>query len=160
MEWYPVAATVDIPEGTSKIVEVKGRSIGVYNVNGEYYAIQNYCPHQGAELCAGPVCGTTLESRVYEFIYGRDREIVRCPWHATSRRSPACVPPSAPCCLKLTASVHCRRGVPLPVRLVPHLGRGFAFVPFLDAPLHPGDDRNRLPMEGVRTFKQRTENLL
>ncbi|WP_309120000.1 Rieske (2Fe-2S) protein [Paenibacillus sp.] len=81
MELYPVAAVENIPEGTSKIVEVKGRSIGVYNVGGTYYAIQNYCPHQGAELCAGPVCGTTLESQVYEFTYGRDREIVRCPWH-------------------------------------------------------------------------------
>lgn len=78
---YPVAAVDDIPEGTYKIVEVEGRSIGVYNVKGTYYAIHNYCPHQGAELCRGPVCGTTLESPVFEYIYGRDQEIVRCPWH-------------------------------------------------------------------------------
>ncbi|GBG11424.1 hypothetical protein PAT3040_06241 [Paenibacillus agaridevorans] len=81
MAVYPVARTEEIPEGTFKIVQIEGRSIGVYNVKGEYYAINNYCPHQGAELCKGPVCGTTLESQVYEFIYGRDREILRCPWH-------------------------------------------------------------------------------
>ncbi|MDF2958520.1 MAG: 2Fe-2S ferredoxin [Paenibacillus sp.] len=81
MAVYPVAAVEEIPAGTYKIVEVEGRSIGVYNVKGEYYAIHNYCPHQGAQLCKGPVCGTTLESQVYEFIYGKDQEIVRCPWH-------------------------------------------------------------------------------
>lgn len=81
MALYPVGSVTDIPIGAKKIVEVEGRSIGIYNVHGEYYAVLNYCPHQGAELCKGPVCGTTLESQVYEFIYGRDQEIIRCPWH-------------------------------------------------------------------------------
>lgn len=81
MAMHYVAEAASIPEGTCRIVEVEGRSIGVYNVKGEYYAIHNYCPHQGAELCKGPICGTTLPSRVYEFEYGREQEIVRCPWH-------------------------------------------------------------------------------
>jgi len=81
MAWYPVGTMDEIPVGSKKIVEINGRSIGVYNVHGKYYAILNYCPHQGAELCRGPVCGTTLDSEVYEFIYGRDQEIIRCPWH-------------------------------------------------------------------------------
>lgn len=81
MTLFPVAAASEIPVGTRRVVEVEGRSIGIYNVHGEFFAIHNYCPHQGAELCKGPVCGTTLESDVYEFIYGRDQEIVRCPWH-------------------------------------------------------------------------------
>lgn len=76
-----IAKVGEIPEGTQKIVEIENRSIGLYNLKGEYYAIHNFCPHQGAELCKGPVCGTTLDSEVYEFIYGRDQEIVRCPWH-------------------------------------------------------------------------------
>ncbi|ANE46547.1 2Fe-2S ferredoxin [Paenibacillus swuensis] len=81
MALHIVADTADIPVGGHKIVEVEGRSIGVYNVKGEYHAIHNYCPHQGAELCKGPVCGTNLPSEVYAFEYGRDQEIVRCPWH-------------------------------------------------------------------------------
>ncbi|WP_168122134.1 Rieske (2Fe-2S) protein [Paenibacillus sp. HB172176] len=71
----------DIPSGTHRIVEIEGRSIGIYNIKGDYYAIANYCPHEGAELCKGQVCGTTLPSKVSEFVYGRDQEIVRCPWH-------------------------------------------------------------------------------
>lgn len=78
---YQVAKTEDIPVGSFKIVQIEGHSIGVYNVKGAYYAVSNYCPHQGAELCKGQVCGTTLDSQVYEFIYGRDQEILRCPWH-------------------------------------------------------------------------------
>ncbi|OUS76708.1 2Fe-2S ferredoxin [Paenibacillus sp. MY03] len=81
MALYPVALEGEIPVGTNIVVEIEGRSIGVYNVNGEYFAIHNYCPHQGAEICKGPVCGTNMESEVYQFIYGRDQEIVRCPWH-------------------------------------------------------------------------------
>lgn len=81
MAVYPVAAVEELPEGTYKIVNVEGRSIGLYNVKGEYFAIHNYCPHQGAELCRGHIGGTTLESPVYEYIYGREQEIVRCPWH-------------------------------------------------------------------------------
>ncbi|WP_127579254.1 Rieske (2Fe-2S) protein [Paenibacillus koleovorans] len=81
MAVYPIAAAEDIPPGTFRIVQAEGRSIGVYNVKGEYYAVHNYCPHQGAELCKGPICGTTLESQVHEYIYGRDQEILRCPWH-------------------------------------------------------------------------------
>lgn len=76
-----VAETKEIPPGTNKIVDLNGLSIGIYNIKGEYFAINNYCPHQGAELCKGPVCGTNLPSDVYEYEYGRDQEIVRCPWH-------------------------------------------------------------------------------
>lgn len=81
MAVFTVAETKDFPPGTHRIVEVEGRSIGIYNIDGEYYAIHNYCPHFGAELCKGPVCGTNVESGVHEFIFGKRGEIVRCPWH-------------------------------------------------------------------------------
>jgi 3-phenylpropionate/trans-cinnamate dioxygenase ferredoxin subunit len=70
-----------IPEGQHRLFEIAGRSIGIYNLKGTFYAVLNYCPHQGAELCKGQVCGTTIESEVYEYKFGRDGEIVRCPWH-------------------------------------------------------------------------------
>ncbi|MGO4494852.1 Rieske 2Fe-2S domain-containing protein [Paenibacillus sp. 2RAB27] len=36
-----------------KIIEAGGRSVGEYNLGGEYYAIRNLCPHQSASLCEG-----------------------------------------------------------------------------------------------------------
>ena len=47
------AASDEIPPGSRKIVEVDGRSIGVFNVDGEFLALRNRCPHQGGPLCEG-----------------------------------------------------------------------------------------------------------
>jgi nitrite reductase/ring-hydroxylating ferredoxin subunit len=67
--------------GSRRIVTVGGRSIGVFNVQGRFYALRNRCPHQGAPLCRGRIKGTTLPGRPYEYVYGRDQEIIQCPWH-------------------------------------------------------------------------------
>src|SRR5690606_8501197 len=76
-----VAAAEDIPDGEKKIVQINNLSIGIFNVKGTFHASLNYCPHNGAELCKGRLLGTNLESDVYEFKYGKDQEIIRCPWH-------------------------------------------------------------------------------
>ncbi|GAA3407482.1 Rieske (2Fe-2S) protein [Paenibacillus hodogayensis] len=71
----------DIPEGGHVVVNVEGREIGVYRLDEQYYAIHNHCPHLGAPLCAGAICGTNLPSDVFAYQFGRKGEIVRCPWH-------------------------------------------------------------------------------
>ena len=53
MARHVVAAASEIAPGASKIVDIAGRSIGVFNVNGEFYALINRCPHEGAPLCIG-----------------------------------------------------------------------------------------------------------
>ncbi len=78
---HVVARVSELPPGARKIVEVEGRSIGVFNVHGEYYALRNMCPHQGAPLCRGDIKGTAAPSRPGEYIWERDGEILRCPWH-------------------------------------------------------------------------------
>jgi 3-phenylpropionate/trans-cinnamate dioxygenase ferredoxin subunit len=76
-----VASVEEIPPGGRKIVKVQGREVGIFNVEGRFYALKNVCRHQGARVCLGKVSGTTLPSRVYEYRYGRDGQILRCPWH-------------------------------------------------------------------------------
>jgi 3-phenylpropionate/trans-cinnamate dioxygenase ferredoxin subunit len=78
---HVIGAVADFPAGTRRIVVLEDRSIGVFNVNGTYYALRNSCPHQGAPLCVGTVTGMTLPSTPGEYLYGREGEIVRCPWH-------------------------------------------------------------------------------
>ena len=39
------------------------------------------CPHQGARVCLGRIVGTALPSDVYQYTYGREEQILRCPWH-------------------------------------------------------------------------------
>ncbi len=77
-----VVGTVDeLLPGTRKIVELEGRSVGVFNVNGEYFALLNRCPHQAGPLCKGNIHGFLRPGAVGEYDYSRPGEIVRCPWH-------------------------------------------------------------------------------
>ena len=78
---HPVAAMAELPPGSRKIVEVEGRSIGVFNVHGTLVAALNVCPHELAPVCLGRVSGTTLPSAPGEYCWGREGEILACPWH-------------------------------------------------------------------------------
>ena len=78
---FPICRVGELPPGERKIVEVGRRSIGVFNVHGEYHALRSLCPHQGAPLCRGTITGTTRSSRPGEIIWERDGQILRCPWH-------------------------------------------------------------------------------
>ena len=65
----PVEATVldagraeDLPEGTCRTIEItSGRELALYHVNGEFYATENFCPHKGAPLANGDLCGHVIE---------------------------------------------------------------------------------------------------
>lgn len=81
MARHVIGPVNELPVGSRKIVEIGGRTIGVFNVNGTYYALRNACPHQLAPLCRGHVTGTTLPSQPGEYKWDRDGEILRCPWH-------------------------------------------------------------------------------
>ncbi|MDF2439188.1 MAG: hypothetical protein JWN98_172, partial [Abditibacteriota bacterium] len=45
-ERYIVCKASELPAGERKIIDANGRSIGVFNVHGRYYALRNLCPHQ------------------------------------------------------------------------------------------------------------------
>ena len=65
-EFKKVAETGDIPVGEGKSIEVDGKRIAVFNVDGTFYAIDDDCAHQGGPLGEGELDGT----------------VVTCPWHA------------------------------------------------------------------------------
>ena len=65
-EFHPVARVGEIPVGGSKICEVAGRLVAVFNDDGQYRAIDDLCPHMGASLGSGPMVDG----------------VVTCPWHA------------------------------------------------------------------------------
>ncbi|MED5813347.1 Rieske 2Fe-2S domain-containing protein [Mycolicibacterium sp. 050232] len=79
-----VVATVDeIPPGTHKLVPIGRHGVGVYNVNGTFYAIANYCPHEGGPLCSGRARGRTVvdDDVPGDAVMVRDKEFIYCPWH-------------------------------------------------------------------------------
>jgi nitrite reductase/ring-hydroxylating ferredoxin subunit len=60
-----VAAVSEIPPGTGREVTAAGRIIAVFNVDGQFYALDGICPHAGGPLGRGTLHGS----------------IVTCPWH-------------------------------------------------------------------------------
>ena len=76
-----VCPASEIPVGERKIVEGEGFSIGVYNIDGKFYAIKNVCPHAGAPLCEGHIQTTHRPGAVGEFDPALEGRVLRCPWH-------------------------------------------------------------------------------
>jgi nitrite reductase/ring-hydroxylating ferredoxin subunit len=64
-ERVKIAVRSEIPPGSGKVVVVLGRVLALFNVDGEFYAVDNSCPHRGGPLGEG-------------FLQGR---VVTCPWH-------------------------------------------------------------------------------
>ena len=56
----------EIPDGGSKVVEIKEHTIAIFNMQGKFFALNNTCPHQGGPLGEG---------------YIEEEGIVSCPWH-------------------------------------------------------------------------------
>lgn len=81
MPKYIVATVDEIPPGGRKIIEIGGRSIGIFNLGGDFFALRNRCPHQGGPLCTGRLAGVLQSNLPGEYVYSRPGEILRCPWH-------------------------------------------------------------------------------
>lgn len=78
---FLVGPVAELPPGQKKIVQVENLSIGVFNIAGQYFAVRNLCPHQGAPLCQGHVQTTHAPSEVGVFEPALQGRVLRCPWH-------------------------------------------------------------------------------
>ena len=81
MAKHVIALLKEFPTGSRRLVEAKGRLIAVFNINGEFFALANRCPHQGGSLYAGRLVGLLEAREPGCYRYSRRGEIVRCPWH-------------------------------------------------------------------------------
>lgn len=78
---FVVARTEDVVPGKAFMAVVKGRQIGIFNLDGDYFALLNRCPHQGAELCKGRVTHLVQSQKAGEVEVSREGEFLKCPWH-------------------------------------------------------------------------------
>jgi ferredoxin-NADP reductase/nitrite reductase/ring-hydroxylating ferredoxin subunit len=81
MAKHVVARVDEVPEGGRLFVEAGGRSIGIFNVGGRFYALLNRCPHQGAKLCRGSIVGRVEADVPGNLSYDASRRMLQCPWH-------------------------------------------------------------------------------
>ena len=66
-DFVTVSKTSEIPPGTGQSFEVLDRVVAVFNVNGQFKAIDDSCPHMGAPLSEGDFDVESCN--------------VVCPWH-------------------------------------------------------------------------------
>ena len=64
-QFIKVASLADVPSGSTNLIEVQGKEIALFNVNGTLYALDNICTHAGGPLAEGTV----------------EAQEVECPWH-------------------------------------------------------------------------------
>ena len=65
-DFVTVAKVSDISSGQGQAFAVNGRMVAVFNEEGKFSAIDDFCPHMGASLAGGYL----------------EAGIVTCPWHA------------------------------------------------------------------------------
>ena len=66
-DYVKVANKNDLPSGQAISTEVAGQPIALINCNGEFFALDNVCPHRGGPIGEGYVDCNNLT--------------VQCPWH-------------------------------------------------------------------------------
>ena len=78
---HVVARTDELPPGSRRIVELDGRQIGVFNIDGEYVAFLHRCPHMGGPLCHGEVIGLVESDGPGDVRLDEGRKFLTCPLH-------------------------------------------------------------------------------
>lgn len=59
-DWTDVAAVSDFPPGSCRTLDVGATPVAVFNVGGEYHAIEDRCTHAAETLSTGRVEGTEV----------------------------------------------------------------------------------------------------
>jgi len=65
-QWIDVTATEDIPEDDVIGIDIAGKSIALYRVEGEVFATDNLCTHGNARLCDGFLEGHEIECPLHQ----------------------------------------------------------------------------------------------
>jgi 3-phenylpropionate/trans-cinnamate dioxygenase ferredoxin subunit len=60
VKWIDAGPTADLHDGEAISIPVGRRMIAVVRSGGEYFAIEDVCTHDGAELTGGEVEGTEI----------------------------------------------------------------------------------------------------
>ncbi|MEY2859964.1 MAG: hypothetical protein RL392_422 [Pseudomonadota bacterium] len=64
--WIDAAAQADVPQDDVIGMDVAGRDIALYGVNGEVFATDNICTHGHARLCDGFLDGFEIECPLHQ----------------------------------------------------------------------------------------------
>jgi 3-phenylpropionate/trans-cinnamate dioxygenase ferredoxin component len=60
LDFVKVANVGDVPPGGKKLLDLDGRAIALFNVEGQFYAIDDVCTHDGGPLAEGELEGAEI----------------------------------------------------------------------------------------------------
>jgi nitrite reductase/ring-hydroxylating ferredoxin subunit len=69
-------------DGDRVIGDIDGVEVAVFRIDGGFYALANFCPHQAGPLCEGRLVGRISGGDGWQLEYDDDERNVACPWHA------------------------------------------------------------------------------
>jgi 3-phenylpropionate/trans-cinnamate dioxygenase ferredoxin subunit len=58
--WTAVCPFSELPPGNHRVVDVDGVQVAVFNLDGELFAIEDVCTHDGGILTGGPIIGDCI----------------------------------------------------------------------------------------------------
>ena len=67
-DFVKVAKTNEIEPGQARLIVVSGKQIALFNVDGQFFALDNTCTHRAGPLAEGAIAGHE----------------VTCPWHGAT----------------------------------------------------------------------------
>ena len=76
-----VGKVSDFENGDRKIIDVNGKSIGVFRIDDQFYALRNRCPHQFGPLCVGTLAPRAVSSGPGDLRMDSGPPLIACPWH-------------------------------------------------------------------------------
>jgi nitrite reductase/ring-hydroxylating ferredoxin subunit len=69
-------------DGDRAFAQIDGVEVAVFRINGELFAMANYCVHQGGPLCEGDLRGRyDIGDDSWEWTFDPQKKNVICPWH-------------------------------------------------------------------------------
>ena len=66
-EFVDICKVSDIPIGEARMILVNEVAVGIFNVSGTFFAIDDACPHAGASLSRGIVEGDVVRCRIHHW---------------------------------------------------------------------------------------------
>ena len=60
-DWINAVAVADLAPGGHAVIELDGTMIALFNLDGQFYAIEDVCTHDGSEIAGGCIIGDQIE---------------------------------------------------------------------------------------------------
>ncbi|MDO8978480.1 MAG: Rieske 2Fe-2S domain-containing protein [Afipia sp.] len=86
MQEYSAGKVADYNDGDRKVIVCGDMEVGVFRIDGEFYAWHNRCVHRAGPVCQGRIMKRVLEPvaedhTVRAMEYDESETNIVCPWH-------------------------------------------------------------------------------